>query len=419
MDTKNFDNIVKAMMEGAQEEVSSGVWDGVQKGLARRSRIVFFRKAGLTAAAVAAAAALLLSTGLFKDNSIQPNISEKAITLVPEKPVKSVTVPDSGREGLQEEATEPLPEVAVKAAPVKKVPVKETVAKETPVKETPIETPLKETVTVVVSEAVTETAPLTAAVVPSEEKPSEKPAVEEKTTEDAFAKMAFEDFISEKKSKTFKRRARANMSGVFETNGIKTSSFKPPIRRAQQSAQLRNVIRENGESSYKFPVSFGAGIKFPLIGNFSFGTGVNYTSLSRTFAGKYLAYDEATGTQEQLYGDTRHTIKYIGIPVHLYYNLPPARNFHFYTYAGGEIERSFLNKYRIVTSRGKITQKVANKGVQLSVGAGVGVEFMITKHMSLYIDPSINYYFDCNQPKSMRTQQPWMFTVESGFRFNL
>ena len=61
MDTKNFDNIVKTMMEGAQEEVSSRVWTGVQNGLqaaaANRSRIVFFRRAGYVLAAAAAASA--------------------------------------------------------------------------------------------------------------------------------------------------------------------------------------------------------------------------------------------------------------------------------------------------------------------------------------------------------------------------
>lgn len=405
MDTKNFDNIVKSMMEGAQEEVSSRVWSGVQKGLeaaaARRSRIVFFRRAGYSLAAVAAAVALLLTTGLFRDNSIQPTISEKAIALIPETPTEDIIPQDSGREGLQ---TIPQnPKVA------RKTYIKEVVSnnveeiKNVQLKE---EEPIRETV-----EAVLEKT--------DSDKKVFKEEKENKTDFDAEEPQPFTAWDEPSAVKKNAGRVRLSVGGNVGNNGVRTSSFSPTARRANQSAQNRNIIRENGESSYSFPISFGLGISFPLAGNFSIGTGLNYTSLSRTFPGKYLAYDEATGTQELLYGDARHSVKYIGIPVNIYYNFPAVGNFHFYTYGGGEIERSFQNRFRITTNRGKISTKVANKGVQLSVGAGVGAEFMITNHIGLYVDPSVKYYFDCNQPKSVRTQHPWMFNVEAGFRFNL
>ena len=69
--------------------------------------------------------------------------------------------------------------------------------------------------------------------------------------------------------------------------------------------------------------------------------------------------------------------------------------------------------------RRSIYHKEKAEGVQLSADAGIGVEFMLGKHMGLYIDPSLRYYFYCGQPKSIRTVQPLMFGFEMGFRFRL
>ena len=403
MDTKNFDSIVKAMMEGAQEEVSSRVWNGVQKGLeaaeALRTRIVYFRRAGYALAAAAAAVVLLLTTGISPDNSIQPTISEKAIALVPELPaVTEVQPQDSGRDELQ------TPPEAKPATPVKTVkPAAATVA--TPAAETiPAETVATETIPAepVATESVK--------TVPETEQPVSE------TAADPFARMIQEELAESKKAS---RNIGLKIGSNFGSNGVRTSAFSQPVRRAQQGTRYRNVIRENGESSYSLPVSFGLGIDIPLSGRFSIGTGLTYTSLSRTFPGRYLKYDDATGDSELLYGDAKHTVKYIGLPVNVYYHFPSLGNFAFYTYGGGEIERSVLNKYRITTNTGNITHRANNTGLQFSVGLGIGAEYKFTRHLGLYLDPSIRYYFDGNQPKSIRTQHPWMFNVEAGLRFNL
>ena len=63
------------------------------------------------------------------------------------------------------------------------------------------------------------------------------------------------------------------------------------------------------------------------------------------------------------------------------------------------------------------TEKV--KGMQLSSNLGMGVEFFVGKHLGIYLDPSLRYYFDNNQPKSIRTAQPLMFGFEMGFRARL
>ena len=56
------------------------------------------------------------------------------------------------------------------------------------------------------------------------------------------------------------------------------------------------------------------------------------------------------------------------------------------------------------------------QGVQWSANLGLGVEFMFGKHLGLYLDPSVRYYFSCQQPKSIRTAQPVMLGLELGLR---
>ena len=66
-----------------------------------------------------------------------------------------------------------------------------------------------------------------------------------------------------------------------------------------------------------------------------------------------------------------------------------------------------------------INHREAVKGVQLSANAGIGVEFLLGKHVGIYLDPSLRYYFSCRQPQSIRTAQPLMLGFEAGVRFNL
>ena len=69
------------------------------------------------------------------------------------------------------------------------------------------------------------------------------------------------------------------------------------------------------------------------------------------------------------------------------------------------------------TEKNDHKEKVA--GMQLSANAGIGVEFMLGQHLGLYVDPSVRYYFDCGQPKNIRTVQPLMLGFEMGFRARL
>ena len=120
---------------------------------------------------------------------------------------------------------------------------------------------------------------------------------------------------------------------------------------------------------------------------------------------------------ENLKSDIRNTQHYVGIPVNAYYNIVESKFVNFYAYAGGTIEKCVADEYRVLTK--DVLHKESVKGIQTSANLGIGVEFMLGKHLGIYIDPSARYYFNCNQPKSIRTAQPLMLGFEMGLRVNL
>ena len=86
---------------------------------------------------------------------------------------------------------------------------------------------------------------------------------------------------------------------------------------------------------------------------------------------------------------------------------------------GGCIEKCVSNHYNGVYDNLDINHKTTVEGIQSSVKLGLGVEYSPVKFLGIYIDPSLRYYFDNNQPRSIRTSQPLSFGVEAGLRFKL
>ena len=145
--------------------------------------------------------------------------------------------------------------------------------------------------------------------------------------------------------------------------------------------------------------------------------GLNYTLLTSKFNGKYIKVTD--GVEEApVAGNVRNTQHYIGIPINAYYDIVNKDFISLYAYAGGAVEKCILNKYHLQTTT-DIYHSEEVKGVQLSVNAGIGVEFRLGRYVGLYIDPSLRYYFNNGQPKSIRSSQPLMLGFEAGLRFNL
>ena len=412
MSEKNniFENdlLMRAILEKGQEEVPARVWDGVVEGLdkaARKTVILRWRRAIVSVAAVAAAVAAVfvldrpeedtilpaavhgdmiavVETGSGEEETVEGIIAEpeasnkRIVAYVPKKTVKTfnnvpdAVVPDEKTEAFVTEVNEEVGEIPEETA------VEEVAEKEVPVKEN-VE------------------------------------SVQTGETREYFPEV----WEEEKPSRHLK--TSVVVSGITGKNGSASHSG-PVAHRAPaliMTPDKTGIKEKTSTSEYGLPVSVGAGVRIALSPKWALGAGLNYTYLTRTFNGTYTHVNEEGVIDNLLTSDIRNSQHYLGIPVNAYYTIIDSRNVNFYAYAGGAVEKCLYDKYTILSN--SIVHKEAAKGVQLSANIGVGVEFMLGEHLGLYLDPSLRYYFDCNQPKSIRTSQPLMLGFELGFRFNL
>ena len=399
-DKNNMDSdlMMRSILEGAEEAVPASVWEGVSAGLdkAARGKVValWWRRAGIgaaAAAAVAAVAAMLL---------VQPG--DDTMDIVPAYDEMIAVV-------------EPEPAVPENA--------EETVAPKTAY--------------------IAQATPAVSSAVKSEIVPSEIPATEEIYTDQTVAEETEEPTIKATDSKSEvkeewhyhhdisalegqlidpvikKRKVSFVLSGLTGTNAAQNEAGKGIFKRpeANHGPLTTGIKQTSTNSTYDIPLSFGAGVKVGISPKWSIGAGVNYSMLSRKFSGTYTKVNEAGVVENSTSSDIRNTQHYIGIPVNAYYNVVDSRNVNFYAYAGGTVEKCISDKYSVLNT--SIIHKNKVEGFQWSANVGIGVGFKLSEHLGLYIDPSLRYYFDCDQPHSIRSAQPLMLGFEVGLKVNL
>lgn len=407
---KESDLMMRSILEDGVEEVPAGVWDAVAEGLDKASRkktvVLMWRRTAVGfGVAAALAVGLVLNHG---DNDIVKPVQDDMIAVVePVQTEMSSTEDDAF-------ATD------VMMAEVREKPLPKTIRKQPAI---PVD--MKEITSV---PEMTDTAPAAEDETSPVEVTSDggqirqKEDDSQKEQEDLTYRFNEEYEPSEWEEEKERRKVGTSLviSGIAGTNGTQAKPggqgmLKQP---SISSAPPKTGIKETStRSTYGIPVSFGAGVKIDFTDKWSLGVGLNYTLLTRRFYGSYTEVNEQGSIVINTQTDIRNTQNYVGIPVNAFYNIVDTRHLNFYTYAGGAVERCVSDKYQLL---GKdITHSEKAKGVQLSVNLGIGVEFLLGDYLGLYIDPSLRYYFDNGQPKSIRTDQPLMLGFEMGLRVKL
>ncbi len=196
--------------------------------------------------------------------------------------------------------------------------------------------------------------------------------------------------------------------GATGRNGMFVPS--PMMLPGENGVAQGAVVNPVSEPSYALPISVGIQAQLPFGRHFAIGAGVDYTLLSNSFD----ALINKTMDDGSFYKVTSR-LQYVGIPVELYFRANEKGRFTFYAEAGGTVEKGLSQK---LTYNG-ITTSSPVSGLQYSVNAGIGVECRVSDGFGIYFDPGVVYYFDCNQPTSIRTAQPLQLRLEVGARFHL
>ena len=385
------DLMFRSILESGQEEVPGRVWDVVASELARREKAVLWWRR--TAVGVAAAASVMVGVLLHQPSEEMPMHSGDAIAVA--APVEDV-----------------VEKVARYIAYVPKV---EKPATDSPANTLPAEAAVTEE-TVAPDKSALQTEQIADGVKSTD---VGKTAGQSGIADNGVKKTeAFTTFPQEWEKEEAVRKYRAKASLTLSANtGANTVGKSAPSGRLNRpmspNARLKTGVTETGNNSFGLPVSVGIGARFDIAPKWSVGVGVNWSMLTRNFDGVFIMVEDG---EEMEYTEShiRNTQHYIGIPVNVYYNIISNKHINFYTYAGGAVEKGLTNKFDILSSKSVYKEEI--QGVQWSANLGLGVEFMFGKHLGLYLDPSVRYYFSCQQPKSIRTAQPVMLGLELGLR---
>lgn len=165
--------------------------------------------------------------------------------------------------------------------------------------------------------------------------------------------------------------------------------------------------------THQLPLSAGLTVKKKITDRLSVESGLVYTFLSSELsAGEVDFY-----SQEQ-------RLHYLGIPLKVNYTLWKKDRLSVYASAGAMAEMcvdgSLNTNYYLnnVRERKSKTDLDVNK-VQLSALASLGVQYDISKPVSIYAEPGIAYYFDDKSVvETIRKEQPLCASVQFGVRLS-
>lgn len=173
---------------------------------------------------------------------------------------------------------------------------------------------------------------------------------------------------------------------------------------------IRNDGYLDSDISYNTPISVGIVTRKNLNKHIAIETGIVYTYLSTKFSNRYNSADRA-----------KLSLHYLGVPVNMVVYLWNDPKWNIYLTGGGMVEKGIKSVYTSDTYRNKGLISTSSKenidGVQWSLNASSGISYRFTKNWGIYFEPRLSYYFDNNQPISIRTDKPFVFNLNAGLRY--
>lgn len=145
---------------------------------------------------------------------------------------------------------------------------------------------------------------------------------------------------------------------------------------------------------HDFPLSVGLNLRWNLLPRLAMESGINYTYLH--------SYEEQLGHQQ---------LHFVGIPLKLDVRLLQAGAVELGAGAYGMAEKC------LYAVQGGI--RYPEPTLQWSCGLFVDAGIRLGSFATLYVQPSLSYYFTKTVLMTYRTENPLSFTLQAGFRFNL
>lgn len=183
------------------------------------------------------------------------------------------------------------------------------------------------------------------------------------------------------------------------------------------SISLMQIAQNNSgriieNQKHHAPIVIGLSLSKQLNQRWSLETGLQYTLLRSEFT---------TGEASRIQDNQK--LHYIGIPLRLSYRFWNHKRFSGYATAGMQVDIPVRGTRQSILATDSIPHKLNSQPVhapwQWSVNTSIGVQYRLTPHTGIYLEPTINYYIpDGSQLRTIRKEHPFTFTIPVGFRIS-
>ena len=202
-----------------------------------------------------------------------------------------------------------------------------------------------------------------------------------------------------------------SLSNAFPSDDITAET------RSLRDIAAKNAMINHGEMvarhTHQLPFTIQLTLSRQLTPRLSIETGLSYTQMKSTsMTGSTTAYIQEL-----------QRLRYLGIPIHLGWRWYNKAHLSLYSSAGTMMElpiRSTLNVTHINDGVNTYNQESSlSVPVQWSASFGLGIQYDLTPHIGIYMEPSLQYFFDDGSDlKTYRTEHPFNVTLPLGIRFH-
>ena len=347
--------IISERLRDAQLPLPPGDWEVFEAKLKAKKRHSMFVRWAAAAASLAAAAAV-------------------AAFFLPKKSVEEV-----------------IEKVVSPVSPVSPIPERLAQASDTPVTPAPV----------ILSPSGEESAPPPVILSPSgEESPQGEESVPQ-TANNAISDNDFQDYETSRETHSRRRLSVAPHLGGMRSDAtadINGFGYLPFSSGNYYGSYPSSVI---STTNHSIPLSFGVDISYPLTQRLAITSGIEAEVFKSEFSSRV---NQVTLSQKAVY---------LGIPLRLDWRFWQAGRFSSWIGAGGKVDRCIYARLD--------KEDIRDNAFNWSLVANAGLRYGLTDNVGLYVAPQITWFLKPEDPAILtyRTQNPLMFTVNAGLRFDL
>ena len=194
---------------------------------------------------------------------------------------------------------------------------------------------------------------------------------------------------------------------------LESSDFGDVLSPLVRSRAANDIDMREIDMHHNLPLRFGLSVRYDFNSRFGIESGLVYSRLSSDLSG---------GARQNIKG--QQVLHYMGVPLNIKYRIASWRSFSLYASAGVMMEKCVdgsLTKEELSNTSSDIKTSsigISEDALQWSSNIAADLQFDITRHIGVYIEPGISYYFDNrSEVRNIYKDRPFNFNLNLGLRY--